>query len=79
MPIKKELLETINSIKPDIIAITGDLIDTSNTEDEIAITMDFINGAVDIAPTYFVTGNHDVKSLQYPELEKKLIDAGVVY
>lgn len=75
---QKELLETIKSIKPDIIAVTGDLIDTNNTDNDIARSMDFINGAVDIAPTYFVTGNHDVKSLQYPEVEKKLIDAGVV-
>lgn len=75
---QKELLETIKNIGPDMIAVTGDLIDTKNTDIDIVRSMDFINGAVDIAPTYFVTGNHDLKSLQYPELEKKLIDAGVI-
>ena len=72
---QKKLLETINSIEPDMIVVTGDLIDSRNTDIDIA--MDFINGAVDIAPTYFVTGNHEAWSVRYPRLEKKLINAGV--
>lgn len=73
---QEDLLSVIYDIQPDIIAVTGDLIDSSNTDIDLA--MDFINGAVDIAPTYFVVGNHEMWSREYSLLEKKLIDAGVV-
>lgn len=75
---QEDLLETMETIKADVIVLTGDLIDTKNTDKDIDITMDFINGATSLAPTYYVTGNHDVWSSQYPELEKRLIDSGVV-
>lgn len=61
-----------------MIVLTGDLIDIKNADKDIDITMDFINGATSLVPTYYVTGNHDVWSLQYPEFEKRLIDSGVI-
>lgn len=73
---QKDLLSIIYDIQPDIIAVTGDMIDSRNTDIDIA--MDFINGAVNIASTYFVVGNHEMWSREYSILEKKLIDAGVV-
>lgn len=68
----------METIKADVIVLTGDLIDIKNTDKDIDITMDFINGATSLAPTYYVTGNHDVWSLRYPEFEKRLIDSGVI-
>lgn len=43
-----------------MIVLTGDLIDIKNADKDIDITMDFINGATSLVPTYYVTGNHDV-------------------
>lgn len=70
------LLNAVKAASPDIITVTGDLIDSSHTNIEIA--MEFIVGAVKIAPVYFVTGNHEAWSDQYEDLKQQMIDAGVI-
>lgn len=69
------LLNKVKNASPDIIAVTGDLIDSNHTS--IAKAMDFINGAVKIAPVYYVTGNHEAWSAEYEELKKQMVRAGV--
>jgi uncharacterized protein len=44
---------------PDIIAITGDLVDSRKTDFDVAIR--FIQDANEIAPIYNVTENHEAK------------------
>lgn len=51
------LIEDIKEADPDIIVMTGDIIDANRTDIEIAL--DFSQKMVQIAPTYFVTGNHE--------------------
>lgn len=53
----KKLLENIRSCSPDIIVITGDLVDSNHTNVERAVA--FVNEAMKIAPVYYVTGNHE--------------------
>lgn len=53
----KKLLETIRSCSPDIIVITGDLVDSNHTNVEHAVA--FVEEAVKVAPVYYVTGNHE--------------------
>ena len=53
-----KLLELLRQAQPDIIALTGDLIDCRNTDAGIALA--FAAEAVKIAPCYFITGNHEV-------------------
>lgn len=73
----KTLVNKIKDIKPDIIAITGDLIDSSKTN--ITVAMNFINQAVKIAPIYYVPGNHEAwNQSDYSTLKDKLKKAGVV-
>lgn len=60
---------------PDIIVITGDLIDSRRTD--IGKALAFVNQAVKIAPCYYVTGNHESRIEAYPELKKGLEEAGV--
>lgn len=63
--------------KPDMIAITGDFVDSSKTDIDIAENL--VLKLVEIAPCYYVTGNHEAWiGERYQELEKKLLDAGVV-
>lgn len=53
----KHLLALIEAQRPDIIAITGDLMDSYHTKLEKALT--FARGVSRIAPCYYVTGNHE--------------------
>ena len=73
----EKLIEMLQKAEPDIIAITGDLIDSSKTDINIALA--FADEAVQIAPTYFITGNHEamVSSQEYADLENGLLEAGV--
>lgn len=73
---QKRLIKHTAKIDPDIIVITGDLIDCNRTNIEIA--MDYINQAIHIAPIYYVPGNHEKWSGVYPELTEHLQNAGVV-
>lgn len=71
-----KLLDNIEEASPNIIVITGDLIDSRNTNIDIAL--DFINGAVKIAPTFYVSGNHEARTNLYANLKSRLQDSGVV-
>lgn len=71
------LISLIKNEKPDMIAITGDLIDSNKTDIEIAENL--LKKLVEIAPCYYVTGNHEAWiGGQYQNLEEKLLDIGVV-
>lgn len=58
-----------------MIAITGDLIDSRNTD--IAIALAFAEQAVEIAPCYYVPGNHESRIGEYEQLKEGLIRLGV--
>lgn len=53
------LLEEIRALDPDIIVTTGDMIDCSNHTNVKKAEL-FLSQAVEIAPTYYVTGNHEM-------------------
>lgn len=53
----EELIELLRKSSPDIIAITGDMIDSYRTDVDVALR--FAEGAVQIAPCYYVSGNHE--------------------
>ncbi len=72
----EKLLVMLRDAEPDIIAITGDLIDSRNTDIEIALA--FAEEAVKIATCYYVTGNHEARVSEYDELKSGLIELGVV-
>lgn len=72
------LLTMLKEAEPDMIAITGDLIDSYHTNMEIAVQ--FVKEAVKIAPCYYVTGNHEARILdsEYIDFEEALVEAGVM-
>lgn len=55
--INNKIFETLNAEKPDIIIITGDLIDCRSVDIDTAI--DFAKKLVNITDVYFVSGNHE--------------------
>jgi len=73
----EKLMAVIKETEPDMIAITGDLLDSRRTNVEKALT--FVQQAVEIAPCYYVTGNHESREAEaYGELEKAMREAGVI-
>ena len=73
-----KLLKVLQRCSPDIIAITGDIIDSNKTDIDVAIR--FTKEAMKIAPCYYVTGNHEsnLTDETYLEFENALIKEGVV-
>ncbi len=70
------LLEQVRRETPDIIAVTGDLADEF-TDMEV---IDALLGALtEIAPVYYVSGNHEWSSSLLPELEEFFEKHGVKY
>ena len=71
----KNLLTMLKNAQPDIIVLTGDLIDCRNLNIQVAVS--FAAEAVKIAPCYFVAGNHEARIPELPELLTGLAQAGV--
>lgn len=71
----ENLLAMIKLAQPEIIVITGDLIDSRKTDVDIATK--FVQDAVEIAPCYFVTGNHESRVNEYYTLKENLNNFGV--
>ena len=71
-----KILSRISKENPDIIIITGDLIDRRRYSEEKAMLL--IEKIKHIAPVYYVTGNHEGWSGQFISLEKKLKENGVI-
>ena len=70
------LIQMLKEQKPDIIVITGDMVDSNHTDVDVAI--EFAQQAVTIAPCYYVTGNHEGwLEKKYEQLEAGLLEAGV--
>ena len=69
------LLERVAAAKPDIIAVTGDLIDR---EEQLAMVPALVKGLAEIAPTYYVTGNHEWGVRRVNDLKELLRECGVI-
>jgi len=55
------LLSLIAESRPDAIAVTGDMVDRLNPDESVFLKL--CEGLSRIAPTYFVTGNHEIDGL----------------
>lgn len=70
----ENLLQKVAELKPDVIAITGDLIDQ---ESQLDMVPALAKGLAEIAPTYYVTGNHEWAVRRVNELKALLTECGV--
>lgn len=75
---QKPLLEKITEAKPDMIVMTGDLLDKHEGRTDVDSAMDFIREIIEIAPVYFVSGNHEHQSGEWDVLAEELVTAGVI-
>lgn len=73
----RELLAILEEAEPDLIAITGDLIDSRRTNPAPALA--FLEGAVELAPVCYVTGNHEFRAYDaYQDLKSHMEELGVI-
>ena len=72
---QKYSLTKFEGIAPNAIVITGDLVDRRKYDLDKA--MAFVEGALDIAPVFYVSGNHEAWSGKYSTIKSELEDAGV--
>ncbi len=71
----ENLIELLSQTEPDIIVLTGDLIDSRHTDIEIALN--FARRAIKLAPVYYVSGNHEARVREFEDLKLGLTEAGV--
>ena len=70
-----KLLAALEAAKPDITVITGDFLDARDPDLEVCL--DFAEKALELAPVYYVPGNHEARNPLYPDLRDGLADLGV--
>ncbi|WP_182103852.1 metallophosphoesterase [Niallia taxi] len=69
------LVTKVQALSPDIIAFTGDIIDKDKYDEKTVLSL--LKQLKEIAPTYYVTGNHEYWSGKYDQLEKIIKSTGV--
>ncbi|MGI6509809.1 MAG: metallophosphoesterase [Erysipelotrichaceae bacterium] len=73
----ENIVRKVSQQSPNIIVFTGDLVDSNKTDIDLAVSL--AKQLMEIAPCYFVMGNHEVWLFsRYEELQQKLIDVGVI-
>lgn len=70
----ERLLKLLRQAEPDVIVITGDVVDSRNTD--VSAALDFAEAAVEIAPCYYVSGNHESRIGAWTELREGFKAAG---
>jgi len=68
----KELTDRIKKLNPDIILLTGDIIDATNLDEEEAVSL--CQKIAKIAPSYYVYGNNEVEVIYDFKLNKNALD-----
>ena len=69
-----KLLEKTAEANPDIIVVTGDIVDSYSPD--IPFAVEFAKRLCEIAPVYYVTGNHERRFKEYESIKSQLEDAG---
>ena len=69
----QRLINYVAGLDPDCIALTGDFIDREAQKADLPA---LVRGLSAIAPTYYVTGNHEWAVGGVPELKAMLADSG---
>ncbi len=70
-----KLIEALENAEPDVIVVTGDVIDSRRTDVDVAYR--FFEAAESIAPVYYVTGNHEARLDVYPMFQSRVEDRGI--
>lgn len=72
---QKRLVKKVKQAKPDLIVITGDLVDSRRYD--LPNSLDLVNQLVKLADVYYVTGNHEVATNDVEFIKRELKALGV--
>ncbi|MGM0884219.1 MAG: metallophosphoesterase [Bacillota bacterium] len=72
---QSNLVRKVKKLKPDLIAVTGDLVDRRKYNAEASIIL--MREMTKLAPVYYVTGNHECCWSKFEPLGKRLNELGV--
>ncbi len=73
---QERIVSKLAEIQPDLILITGDMIDSRKTD--VKAALDFARQAVELVPCYYVTGNHESRVPDaYAQLKAGLVELGI--
>lgn len=70
------LLRAVKRAQPELIVITGDIADAQSGLDTLP---PLLQGLCDIAPTYYISGNHEWAAGHIGDLREIFADTGVIY
>lgn len=70
----QRLIDYVRDLEPDLIAVTGDLI---HDPAQMTMVKSVAKGLASIAPSYYVTGNHEWAAKVVPQLEELLEECGI--
>ena len=72
---KESLISKTANAKPDVILLTGDMVDSYFTDVSAAISM--IEKLNEIAPMYYVIGNHEARTGESSNLIRRMRELGI--
>lgn len=73
-PGNKELVESIEALTPDLILITGDMM--NGTDRDITSVLEFLRSLTEISPIYYQYGNHESMLMRQEDESKRVpVDA----
>lgn len=72
---QQQLIQQVSERKPDLLFITGDLIDSNRLDLEQSLAL--VRGLQEVAPMYYVTGNHEIATRQADHIKSTLSKMGV--
>ena len=67
-----DLIERVEKLKPDVILLTGDCIDSKDTSNEKMVSL--CTAFTKVAPTYYIYGNNEVEKYYDTQLTQKELD-----
>ncbi|ALC87061.1 phosphoesterase [Bacillus sp. FJAT-22090] len=70
-----KLVKKVKEAKPDLIFITGDLIDSNRYD--LENSLDLVEQIASFAPIYYVTGNHEIATNDMENIKTSLTELGV--
>lgn len=71
---QQSLLGMIKAQQPDMIALVGDIVDDNVPQTGAKL---FLRDITDIAPTYYVSGNHEYWSGKYDDIKRMIEGCGI--
>ena len=76
-PEQRDLLAEVKKARPDMIALTGDFV--GSAESDLDRMLRFLGKLPEIAPAYYVTGNHEIrlKPEDFDRFVAGIADAGI--